>query len=60
MLSSCFVGREESIKAELVGAILWNGWKRSPVDAGRKLNVHKTRLLNVLCAFNLRPLFKGQ
>ena len=33
-----------------------------PVDTGRKLNVHKTfrrrpgRLLNVLCAFNLRPV----
>ena len=32
-----------------------------PVDTGRKLNVHKAfrrrsgRLLNVLCAFNLRP-----
>ena len=32
---------------------------------GRKLNVHKTfrgrpgRLLNVLCAFNLRPVSKG-
>ena len=35
---------------------------RSPVDTGRKLNVHKTfrrrpgRLLNVLCTFNLRPV----
>ena len=33
-----------------------------PVDAGRKLNVHRTfrrrpgRLLNVLCTFNLRPV----
>ena len=33
-----------------------------PVDAGRKLNVHKTfrrrpgRLLNVSCTFNLRPV----
>ena len=36
-----------------------------PVDAGRKLNVHKTfrrrpeRLLNVLCTFNLRPVSTG-
>ena len=36
-----------------------------PVDTGRKLNVHKTfrrrpgRLLNVLCTFNLRPVFTG-
>ena len=36
-----------------------------PLDTGRKLNVHKTfrrcpgRLLNVLCAFNLRPVPKG-
>ena len=35
------------------------------VDTGRKLNVHKTfrrrpaRLLNVLCAFNLRPVSTG-
>ena len=35
------------------------------VDAGRKANVYKTfrrrtrRLLNVLCAFNLRPVFTG-
>ena len=34
----------------------------SPVDTGRKLNVHKTlprcpaRLLNVLCMFNLRSV----
>ena len=34
----------------------------SPVDTGRKLNVHKTfrrrpgRLLNVLCTFNLRSV----
>ena len=33
-----------------------------PVDTGHKLNVHKTfrtrpgRLLNILCAFNLRPV----
>ena len=37
----------------------------TPVDAGRKLNVHKTfrrrlgRLLNVLCTFNLRPVSTG-
>ena len=36
------------------------------VDTGRKLNVHKTfrrrpgRLLNVLCTFNLRPVFLGK
>ena len=36
-----------------------------PVDKGRKLNAHKTfrrrpgRLLNVLCAFNLRPVPRG-
>ena len=36
-----------------------------PVDTRRKSNVHKTfrrhpgRLLNVLCAFNLSPVFKG-
>ena len=36
-----------------------------PVDTGRKLNVHKTfrrrpgHLLNVLCAFNLRPVSTG-
>ena len=36
-----------------------------PVDTGRKLNVHKTfrrrpgRLLNVLCTFNLCPVFAG-
>ena len=36
-----------------------------PLDAGRKLNVHKTfrrrpgRLLNVLCTFNLRPVSRG-
>ena len=34
-----------------------------PVDTGRKLNVYKTfrrrpgRLLNILCKFNLRPVF---
>ena len=38
----------------------------NPVDTGRKLNVHKTfrrcprRLLNVLCAFNLRPVSKDK
>ena len=38
----------------------------NPVDTGRKLNVHKTfrrrpgRLLNVLCTFNLRPVFTGK
>ena len=37
-----------------------------PVHTGRKLNVHKTfrrrpgSLLNVLCMFNLRPVFTGQ
>ena len=37
-----------------------------PVDAGRKLNVHKTfrrrpgRLLNVLCTFNLRSVYMGE
>ena len=37
----------------------------SPVDTGRKLNVHKTlprrsaRLLNVLCMFNLRSVSTG-
>ena len=37
----------------------------NPVDAGRKLNVHKTfrrrpgRLLNVLYTFNLRPVSAG-
>ena len=36
-----------------------------PVDAGRKLNIHKTfrrrpgRLLNVLCTFKLRPVSTG-
>ena len=36
-----------------------------PVDTGRKLNVHKSfrrrpgRLLNILCTFNLRPVFTG-
>ena len=36
-----------------------------PVDTGRKLNVHKTfrrrpgSLPNVLCMFNLRPVFAG-
>ena len=36
-----------------------------PVDTGRILNVYKTlrrrpgRLLNVLCAFNLRPVSTG-
>ena len=35
----------------------------NPADTGRKLNVHKTftkRLLNVLCAFNLRLLSTGK
>ena len=38
---------------------------RVPVDTERKFNVHKTfrkrpgRLLNVLCAFNLRPVSAG-
>ena len=37
-----------------------------PVDTGRQFNVHKTsrrrpgRLLNVLCTFNLRPVFTGE
>ena len=36
----------------------------NPLNTGRKLNAHKTfsrslgRLLNVLCTFNLRPLFR--
>ena len=40
-------------------------FKADPVDAGRKLNVHKTfrirpgRLLNVLCKFILRPVSMG-
>ena len=39
--------------------------KSIPVDTGRKLNVHKTfrrrpgRFLNVLCTFNLCPVFTG-
>ena len=39
--------------------------QKSPVDTGRKLNVHKTfrrrpgRLLNVLCTFNLRRVSMG-
>ena len=38
---------------------------KTPVDTGRKWNVHKTfrrrpgRLLNVLCTFNLRPVSMG-
>ena len=38
----------------------------SPVNTGRKLNVHKTfrrrpgRLLNVLCAFSLGPVSAGK
>ena len=38
----------------------------SPVDTGRKLNIHKTfrrrpgRLLNILCMFNLRPVSTGK
>ena len=35
---------------------------RTPVDIGRKLNVHKTfrrRLMNVLCTFSLRPVSTG-
>ena len=34
----------------------------TPVDTGRKLNVHKTfkgRPLNVLCTFNLPPVSTG-
>ena len=34
----------------------------SPLDTGRKLNLHKTftrRLLNVLFTFNLRPVYMG-
>ena len=40
-------------------------FSKTPVDTGRKLNVHKTfrrrpgRLLNVLCTFNLCPVSKG-
>ena len=39
--------------------------KPTPLDTGRKLNVHKTfrrrpgRLLNVLCTFNLRSVCRG-
>ena len=38
----------------------------NPVDAGRKLNAHKTfrrrpgHLLNVLCTFNLHPVSTGK
>ena len=38
----------------------------SPLDTGRKLNVHKMfsrrpgRLLNILCTFNLRPVSRGE
>ena len=35
----------------------------NPADTGRKLNLHKTfakRLLNVLCAFNVRLLSTGK
>ena len=44
---------------------LLNLFVHSPVDTGRKLNVHKTfrrlpgRLLNVVCTFNLRLLSTG-
>ena len=37
----------------------------TPVDTGRKFNIHKTlrrrpgRLLNALCTFNLRPVSTG-
>ena len=40
-------------------------FNKVPVDTGRKLNVHTTfrgrpgRLLNVSCAFNLRPVSTG-
>ena len=40
--------------------------KYNPVDTERKLNIHKTfrrrsgRILNVLCTFNLRPVFTGK
>ena len=42
-----------------------SGCSITPVDTGRKLNVHKTfrrrpgRLLNVLCTFNLRHVSTG-
>ena len=45
--------------------IFWKCIQYTPVDTGRKLNVHKTfrsrpwRLLNVLCTFNLRPVSTG-
>ena len=44
---------------------LTQNYNSTPVDTGRKLNVHKTfrrspgRLLNVLCTFNLRPVSIG-
>ena len=47
-------------------ALLWARYllmKHYPLDTRRKLNFHKTfsrlpgRLLNVLCTFNLRPVF---
>ena len=51
------------VPATFFASFLRNKKKRfSPVDTGRKLNVHKTfrrrpgRLLNVLCTFNLRPV----
>ena len=52
--------REKALHME---GIFFRGFTVYPVDTGRKLNVHKTfrkrpgRLLNVLCTFNLRPVF---
>ena len=53
--------------------LFWNCFQKydrllfisNPIDAGRKLNIHKTfrrrpgRLLNVLCTFNVRPVSTG-
>ena len=53
--------------------LFWNYFQKydrllfisNPIDAGRKLNIHKTfrrrpgRLLNVLCTFSVRPVSTG-
>ena len=53
--------------------LFWNCFQKydrllfisNPIDAGRKLNIHKTfrrrpgRLLNVLCTFSVRPVSTG-
>ena len=45
--------------------LIFRFWTATPVDTGRKLNVHKTFrrrhgcLLNVLCTFNLSPVSTG-